>query len=458
MPVPRWGAERYEQLLGLPSGQLVAVIETMHRYARGAPPRNWTAARDRTPADDVRIQNLLDRALSEGVMSGPRWDRLTWHLVTDHVLLPSRFWVDLTERLLVEMIISDGVRWHQRYEAFNRLLSHPVGQFAAIAACTSLGSDRSNQVVVETISALDFSSHRDANSAVIRELREPSSDQAQLGALLACFRKLQLRHFAEPERRVLSQVLLELSHDSAGGAAKVTADQLLALSAHVARSAPAAGWQRPVLTGSAVERELVVSRVVSVVNAWVRPEHESFHDAVLPTLVEEMLYAASWDVRLAAASFIAASPYRDGTARALAEEFKSARALLERLDWALSLLSALRLVGRHQERRLLEQVVLYGGASPAVEVSAAYSIGHLAPSADVTALRAAVTKHATQWRTTRSVHSVAVLAGLSYSAGVSGRLDLLQAISRSHDVPRPLVPALTWWLGLPSWVLRSVTA
>ncbi|WP_344232124.1 hypothetical protein [Kribbella hippodromi] len=430
----------------------------MYRYARGTPLPNWTAGHRPTPVDEVRIQGLLDRALSEGVMSGPRWDELTRHLVTDHVLLPSRFWVDLTERLLVEMIISDGVRWHQRYEAFNRLLGHPVGQFAAIAACTSLGSDRSNQVVVETVSALDFSSHRDANSAVIRELREPSSGQAQLGALLACFRKLQFRHFAESERRVLIQVLLELSRDSAGGATKVTADQLLALAAQVARSAPASGWRRPVLTGSSVERELVVGRVVSIVNAWTRPEYESFHDSVLPTLVEEMLYAAAWDVRLAAASFIAASPYRDGAARALAEEFKSARALLERLDWALSLLSALRLVGRHQERRLLEQVVLYGGAAPAVEVSAAYSIGHIAPSADVNALRKAVTKHAVQWRTTRSAHSAAVLAGLSYSAGVSGRLDLLHAIARSQDVPRPLVPALRWWLGLPSWVLRSVAA
>ena len=58
---------------------------------------------------------------------------------------------DLATRLLGEMIASDGLAWMQRCEAMHRLLGHPVGQAAAVAACASLIADPSNQVFIETM-------------------------------------------------------------------------------------------------------------------------------------------------------------------------------------------------------------------------------------------------------------------------------------------------------------------
>jgi hypothetical protein len=70
---------RYEQLLGLPPGRLTAIADWAYRKASALPgPPVLSRALD--PADPRvydRTEQLLEQALSAGLMAGRDWDELT---------------------------------------------------------------------------------------------------------------------------------------------------------------------------------------------------------------------------------------------------------------------------------------------------------------------------------------------------------------------------------------------
>lgn len=456
--LPYLAVRRYEDLLGLPANQLVAVIDTTLRYFEPARQGDLNLTRKRAGDEAAvhrRVQQLLDAACSTAIMRGSDWDELTWSLAASPFALPSAVWTLLAERLLTEMLIADGIRWHQRYEAFNRILAHPIGREAAIVACGQLGRDLTNQVPIETISALDFSSHPEANLVILDQLSRPVSPNAQLGALLACFRKLRFGHFSPGQQRGVTRILRELTEHGTTGAARTQAALLLALPDSLVPGAGADRWSG-LFTHGGAERDVVVRRLVTTTMAVTPDLPETFHDPVLPRLVEEMLFAISWDVRLTATSLIGASPYRDGIARALFDELTTDLAVPGRLDWAHVVLSALRFVGGSRERVLFERMVLLGGAPAPLLVAAAYSLGHLADAVEPRVLWAAVQLHARRWRATPSTHSAEMLSGLIYSAGVSGQKRLLAGVSSMGGLPPPAQVAARWWLDLPSHVFASV--
>ncbi len=457
---PHSAVRRYEELLELPPNQLVSVIDTTYRYATSAEGASGRLARQPIQDDALllrRQQELLDLAWSDALMGGAEWDDLTWLLTTTSVMLPTNSWTELAERLLSEMIISDGIRWHQRYEAFNRLLSHPISQHAAIAACVSLGADRSNQVVIETVSALDFSRHHEANAAILSQLLNPTSDQAQQGALLACFRKVRFGHFNPEQTRELISVLHDLTHSSTkqDRSRSLAVEVLYALRAPRQMLRSGAARVQSGLAGHEGEREIAINRITSLCLAHTPDLPDAYEDEILPLLIEEMLYALSWDVRLMASSLLAVSPYRPGISSALFDEFRTEKTLLGNPDWVHVLLSALRFVGGERERALLEQMVMRGGVPESTAVAAAYSIGHLYPEGGAGELQAAMNLNAARWESTRSPRSAAILAGLVYSAGVSGQSSILAAMRDELHTPAPLRAAAGWWLDLPSYVIGS---
>src|SRR5262245_49251528 len=83
LKVPYLAVRRYEELLELPPGLLVAVVDTLNRYAaptvtcqplldRGEPPPE--------PEHLDRLEELVERAHSNEPMSGWQWDELTGQL------------------------------------------------------------------------------------------------------------------------------------------------------------------------------------------------------------------------------------------------------------------------------------------------------------------------------------------------------------------------------------------
>jgi hypothetical protein len=145
----------------------------------------------------ARIEELIDKARSDDVMTGQERDELTREIsaVPFFFISPGKTWAAMAERLLQEQIIADGVAWLQRWGAHVRMLGHPVGRQHAIAACASLAADRTNQVGIEVICALDVTGHPDASHHVLGQLACPTSDQTFYGALLACVRKVARGHF-----------------------------------------------------------------------------------------------------------------------------------------------------------------------------------------------------------------------------------------------------------------------
>lgn len=381
---------------------------------------------------------------------------------------PDATWAALAERLLQEQIVADGLAWQQRFSSLVRLLSHPVGQQPAIAACASLAADPMNQVGIEVICALDVSGHPDASHHVLAQLARPTSDQTFYGALLACVRKVARGHFTAEQTGYLASVVASLLDDP------VRHDDARTLAASLLRQMPAGlppgvvaklrtalaadgMLGRVVTTGRLVAEGHAadcVRRVVSAAAARMPREGPWLYDETLATLVDEMLYNPVSDVRLYAAVAIQATPYREPVATALGTElFRIAAAT--NTDLSLSIMDALRLLGGAQQRPILERFTLNPGLPPQVMTSAARNIGHLGGTSEDKYWMRAVNLQCQLAQRHDSAASSAALRGLVYALGLARNDPLLTQIRDRREMPSQARAAASWWLGHPDRIRRS---
>lgn len=467
--VPYLAVRRYEQLLNLDAHRLVAIIDATYRYGSstgdGAAP---LLGRDRT-APPRRLDDLLDRARSTALLTGADWDELTRRIATEPnlVLAPHRTWAEIAERLLSETVVSDGVAWMQRYEALNRILSHPVGQEAAVAACASLAADRTNQVFVETVSVLDASAHPDSNRHVLRQLMHPTNERAQYGALLASVRKLRYGHFTEAQTNMVTAVLRGLLSDRNphGDVQSLAAELIRELS----MTAPATTRDRlrRIVDDPRIRRLLAANRSTDNIDAGrnlidrvvratesMMPRHlPNFVDEMLPVLLGEMLFNPVSDVRLHAALAVGGTPYRVPVAVALTAELTEAT--LRRDDVAPAIIESLRLIGDRRQRALIEQLITATGVPAQVTVAASQTIGHIGGRSDDTFWGRAIDLHSRIWQQSRDRTSSTVLSGLTYGLGISRNHTVLRKLRHDARMPDPVRTAARWWLNLPEVVYRS---
>ncbi|MFE1796467.1 helix-turn-helix domain-containing protein [Streptomyces sp. NPDC059517] len=463
---------RYEELLELPRNTLVSTVEMTMRYyginALGPSPRHAQSENGQDRDRDLdRLEALFDRLCSTTLMSGSEWDEIC-RLLSAHphlVLVPRSRWDTLAERLLAETIISAGNAWRQRFEAFNRLLDHPMARRAAIAACATLARDKSCQIFVEPISVLDISEHPDAVLHVLAQLDDPTNDRVLYGALLACFRKLRQRHFSEADLVRLGNSVEQLLTEPA------LAEESRLLAAELTRlldpAEPVAGQLRLMLAAhpllhrilvdgrlaSATTTGLAVQRIVDVVLASQTRELASFEDHTLPLMVDQMLFHPSFDVRLYATAMLAATPYRQELAAAIATELRRP-AVLGSQALTHAFLGGLRQLGGPAERPLVEWLVS-GRATPWAAESAAGVIGHLDGVSSERFWRTEITRYSAAWRRTRSDGAARVLHGLIYALGITRQHVLLASIINDGQCPATVRAAATWWLNIPEFITRS---
>ncbi|MDH6465043.1 hypothetical protein M2302_005244 [Micromonospora sp. A200] len=461
---------RYEELLDLPSHRLVALIDTIYRYAASTGDASPMLTRGpERPADPHRLSELVDMASSStALLTGVEWDELTRRLAAapQVVISPQRAWTDIAERLLSETIVADGIAWMQRYEALSRLLAHPVGQQAAVAACASLAADRTNQVFVETVSVLDASRHPDANRHVLHQLVHPTNDRAQFGALLASVRKLRFGHFTDAEMPLLMAIINELASDSTRrDDVQPLAVELLRRLPDTASTASRNRLRRlatdPTLrhvlrAGRLTEREAsrqLVDRIINTVVALMPGDAPPFHDDVLPTLVDELLFSPVFDVRMYAAITVSGTPYRQRLAAALSAELAGSAVLASPV--APAMIEALRLLGGGEQRAVIERLVTASGVPASITVAAAQAIGHVGGRSDDQFWGRAIAYHAGLWRRTRQSTNAAALNGLTYGLGMTRNLTMLQRLRADDQMPEPVRAAAAWWLNLPETVYAS---
>ncbi|MFC8394585.1 XRE family transcriptional regulator [Streptomyces sp. NPDC057238] len=455
-PVPWRAVRRYEELLGLPRNQLTATARTVWRYWAPGPVLDVEAvATSPTPLED-----LLDRAVSDHLMTGDDWDRLVDGLCArpDVVLMPTGTWEQVAERLVEEMVIADDVPWMLRFESLNRLLNHPRGGRTVIAVCAEMAAGSARPTATEIVCALDNCAHPDASDRVLRELIDPSGPLAHRGAVMASFRKVDYRHFDEQQLTVLARSV----RDSAGTGP--FGDQVEPLRWHLAAAHPE--YARALLAGlarssrpspgeaargrTAVRRVPadtagVVRRVVACLGT-VDPDR--LHDSAVPAaLVSEALASPLFDVRLYAAFLLAATPFRAAVADALAAELVRPMAVRRRI--AVPLLEGLRVLGDHRHRGLLQRLAVTAGVPRSTSYAAVRGLGHVGaePGAG-DFLHDAVAHHEAAWRDSRDPVTAATLESLVYAVGMSARDDLLAAVLAEDRCLPAARAAAAWWLGI----------
>lgn len=150
----------YEVVFELPPDSLTACVDVVRRYWS---PSSSVRRRSELVPGGGRLDELLDAVTDDGLLTVIDWDQLT-ELVTvmPGLVLRARDWTAVADRLLRELLIADRGLYLRRREAFQRLLVHPVGQTAAIAAAVSAGADRTGVGIIEALSALDGSRHPDS--------------------------------------------------------------------------------------------------------------------------------------------------------------------------------------------------------------------------------------------------------------------------------------------------------
>jgi hypothetical protein len=471
---PFLAVRRYEELLELPPGLLASTADLVHRFA--APAASGPPILDRAgphlegTAAHARLDALLERALSSDVMHGEHWDELTGHLSAKPsiVIFPSRLWTELASRLLDETIIADGLPWLQRFEAINRLLGHPVGGVPAVAVCASLAADPDGQVPIEPISLLDANRDADASRHVLGHLRNPTNEQTRYGALLACVRKVRYGHFTPVQLQALVPVVAGMMLDSA------VHEEAVPLAVEVLRKLPpelrsrADAELRRAMANDRILREVhaagrlaestaagrVVDRVTLTAQVGLgRPAPAFAHD-LLPTLIDEILFAPVFDNRLYASLLVRATPYRQPVAAAIAGELAKPQVVGD-MTLAGSMLGALRVLGGPQQRPLMERLVLAAGLPPAVPAAAARHIGHVGGLSTDAFWLTAIAMHGRSWRRHREKHSALALHGLVYALGMARNQRILTRIREDQEAPPPVRAAARWWLDRPHRIAAS---
>lgn len=428
----------YEVVFELPPDSLTACVDVVRRYWS---PSSSVRRRSELVPGGGRLDELLDAVTDDGLLTVIDWDQLT-ELVTvmPGLVLRARDWTAVADRLLRELLIADRGLYLRRREAFQRLLVHPVGQTAAIAAAVSAGADRTGVGIIEALSALDGSRHPDAGQAIVRQLEHPSTASAQVGALQAAVRKVRFGHFDPHQLATVRAITAELVRSSSDD------EDVCALAGELNLS------RSPVRDGPFEARRAVLHRLTL---ATLSDAPEALEDRVLPELIRELMFSPSADVRLLASSLVAASPFRATMAKAVTNELTSPRVVIDQVEWAEKLLDTLRLIGGQDQVDVVQRLTIAEGIPGPVGRAAAITLGHVGGTIDRSFWARAFGKYATLWRRHRTPAYADHLGGLVYSAGVLGENAILTVLHADTTLPAPARTAAAWWLNVPAYVSQG---
>ncbi|WBB76422.1 hypothetical protein O7602_13185 [Micromonospora sp. WMMD1128] len=447
-PVPHAAVRRYEELLCLAPNTLVAPLDTLRRYAAPAASLQLPLRRDGATAEPPgRLDHLLDMALSATPLSGAEWDELTAALITEPTirLVPSRAWSEMSDRLLAEMIGSGGIGWLQRHEALTRLLVHPTGGPAAIDSCVSLARDRDNQVFIETVCALEATAHPDASRHVLAQLRAPTHRRARIGALLAATRKTNAGHFNDRQIIELTHLTREMlpDRDSEYLAGQLASALLADRDRHHDQFPRHSRSSGRVQEDRSDRRRHLAERIAHRAEAETTLHRIDRADVFLPFLVDDILHHSSLDVRLYTRFLLAATPYRSGLARALADEIANGRARHEPAKTE-TVLDSLRILGDDRQQGLIDRLIIAEDLPTAVRVSAAHAGGHIGNGPSDAAVEGVVQRLAH-----RVPEGLSVLEAIIYALGLRERQGTLRQLATDARLPEVARRAAAWWLNRP---------
>jgi hypothetical protein len=446
---------RYEHLLGLAPESLVTIGDAL---ARSDGLRLPETADDTTPSDKDTLHELLERASTPQAMTGNAWSRLT-ELVASRptlVLHPPRLWREIADNLLAELSVSAYVEWLQRQEAMSRLLEHRDACRHAVAACIALAADPSSPVVIEPLSLLDVTSHAEANGYVLAQLRDPASERALYGALLAALRKVAQRHFHDDqwpqlgravrgylEDSTVDQTVLPLALEVLRRLARQTPGEGAVVRAM--RNARGARGERPAPSETRDPRLLT-----TLVAAALGPHSEDLSpDRPAAKLIDEMLFHPDSYRRTLASMLMSATPYRAGLARAMLAELSSGLGRRGHTPPA-AILRTLTDLGADIHRPLIHRLLTRADVGAEMVHAAAWATPHCAGRDPEPLWRKTLAARFGAWKADRSALNASVVHAIAYGIGTDGHSRLLREIRDDEEMPSQARSVASWLLATPA--------
>lgn len=345
-PVSFRALRGYEQVLGLREGVLVAANRQLVRDcdSQGKQPERVSFQTRNQKAPDLLIGELMDRATGRDVMTGGDWLKLVTEL--EHfelVLLPTRNWAAMCERLVQELARTSGVDQLCRFEALSTLLAHPVAQRHVLHALGVWLTDPDVQVVTPMLGLLQQLEDPAASALVLR-LLDAENRALSLGAVQVAAAKLARGHFEPTAMALLEQHAVRglLAPSSKRGADLL--DLLTHLPDNVFGRVVGTLKDGPLRTRVLSAREThdlggkdasrSISRQVATQVQMMTPSvYSSEPDQLLQRLVRESLFHVSGIRRRLATYLLGMSPYAPAVADCTLTLAGSERELLGERAW-----------------------------------------------------------------------------------------------------------------------------
>lgn len=466
--VTRALVRRYETVLELPEGQLLAAIDL---FARARDPiRSAAALPPRTDPDVDATLELLERAVGDERMTGLDWDRLSDHLGRmPHAMVRAADWERIFRRLLEEVGLSLYLEYAQRAEALARLAGHPRSGAVVAALAKEIVARPDGQFHNDTLSLLLFTTHPQAQSVLMGQLREPtnaSSLRACLIVLTTLVRsgrldpdtrleavRLGVRHLRDPEQPYLvhrgaANLVRTLPPESSSRLATV-------LTAEDRRAAASIVRHGRAITSEAIRE--AHRRIRAVLEAG--DGCAAAGEPILAGLIETALAETNEEDRSNALGILMLSPQSRIVGRVHAAAFHEAVARGDHVA-AHESASVLTWMGQAEDLDLFESVALSPSTPPDVAREVAYVVGNIIepPGRRREEREAAFARRGAEVIANGTGEGDAeLLRGLAYVLGMRGRHDLVSALVASlpPEGPDPLAASeiargvLRWWLDLP---------
>jgi hypothetical protein len=449
---------RYELLLGLVPESLVAVADgVVHSASAGASLRtSQDADQDR---DRARLFHLLDQATAAEPLTGADWSLLTEIVAArPHLeLYPPRLWLDLTDRLLDEMVDAVGVDWLQRRTAMSRLIRHPAARPYAIGRCIAHVADPTSLLIVEGLSLLGNTNDAIANRYVLQQIQNPDGVRALEGALHAAVHKVGQLHFQHQESTRLLNCLAALMDDPATSAAIVALSieigrrlaRQSAFTAAVPRRLSAASLAHHVWTSGRLAEPTTAHttslRIASGVHGRLAPRIDGI-DPMLATLTEEALFLPDPDRSFAAAMLIGATPYRVPFSQMLLDEVKADLAARRGTYPLATALRLLTLLGVDTHRPLIHDLLTKPGAGETVRQAAAWATPFCGGKFSEQTWQRILAVQLAAWQQNPNDTNGSILHGITFGIGTERHSALLAKIREYPHTPQTVRATAASWL------------
>ncbi len=457
---------RYEVLCGLDEGRLSAALDLVHRYA--TPVACAPALRRPLPPDPAgRADELVDKALTDGPLTGVEWDQLTAILgsMPDTFLL-RRDWQDLVRRGVREMGVTVGLAYRQRAEAMNRVAGHPRAARHVADLVEQILTDPTTQVFSEPAALLQYCPDPTALPILREVIAAPVSPHALRAGLFAAATTLRQRQAPHELAVDLVRLALDLARDSSQPyrVRRSAADVLLALSPSARRAIALELRRRPedlslasIVAGDGprpreqlrVLRDAIRARLEGVLGSTLHEE------ARLLKLLDYISVETNDERRSLALHLLMLLPFGPAVGSAYVQELHDSVRRGDALGLHESLGVLLCLTPGNQVDLLADLAVRAVDVPDAdqVAVEACWALGNakfVDPRSDEPGRRIADAVRAA-WSGGPDARPP-IYSSWAYVLGMLGRRDLLEQLVAPPDAPAAGAweDARAWWLAVPA--------